>query len=621
MQKIYLYLPFKKLQVKNSLKKWSYLFLGLLILFINLQCHFTNSEKSEKNTNPKIIIDSIKKYPINIRLTKWDSLIKHTKNNELSHGYYLFENANDLSIIDKNFEAIEQYNKALIIFKKYFLKEMTAKTLVNMGISYSYINKKSQAVQTLLKGLTLANELKDSTIISRVYGELAHIYYLDKNNAKAIEYLKKTGEMFQKLKDTEGISAIYNNIAILYQEQGKIKEAYDYTLKSLELITKDTDSVYIIETFNNLGALTFQYTKNKQKSLNYYKKALNLAKKYHYESINVYANLSDLYLSTGQQDSAIYFIKKAIAVPNHNYNEKIQLYDKLLRIILNKNHNKEALKILQIKDSLSELVKNQNTNENQLAIENNLELLNKQKQLAQAQQINNKNRIIFIFIIIVFLLGLLISYQLNRLDRLNLKQKQFILEQKVLRSQMNPHFIFNVLSSIQNSLIENKPIISATYLSKFAQLIRQNFDYIQKKHISLEEELKMIKNYLDTQKFRYKDKFDYSIIVDKSINTIETYIPPMILQPFVENAIEHGFNNIKYQGHLTIKISPDNDLICFEIIDNGSGFYPKNDGKEHALDIFKKRLQIMGKEIIDSFKITKLTQGTKVRFCLLKYDK
>ncbi len=596
----------------------THFFLGVLIIYLSTQCQQSPSQNHSYIDN---LTKKILKYPIEQRLKKWDSLLISGNLSDIDKAYILFQNALDLSSIKKEDQAITDYRKALKIFQKYNIKEMIAKTRVNMGICYAYMNKKNRATQSLFKGLELATELNDTAIISRVYGELAHIYYLNHNLDKAIEYLKKTGDMYQKIKDTEGISAIYNNIAIIYKEQGKLKEAYEYTLKSMDFKKNLRDPISLIESYNNLGALTFLYTKDKVRALGYYHKALKLAKKSNYQPANVYENMADLYSETGQKDSAEYFLYKALSISSNTLKDQIQIYNKLLHNTLEKKNDTAALKLLKIKDSLTEALNKFNSRENQKAIESNLALLNKQKQLTQAQQLNKKNRIIFIFIILIFLLGLLISYQLNRLDRLNLKQNQFILEQKVLRSQMNPHFIFNVLSSIQNSLVENKPIISATYLSKFAQLIRQNFEYIQKRYINLNEELKMIRNYLETQKFRYKDKFDYQIIVDEDINQQATKIPPMILQPFVENAIEHGFKGINYKGQLTIKIYKNNNQICFEIIDNGNGFQPKNDHKEHALDIFKKRLKLMGKEAMESFKITKLPQGTKVQFCLIDFKK
>jgi len=145
-----------------------------------------------------------------------------------------------------------------------------------------------------------------------------------------------------------------------------------------------------------------------------------------------------------------------------------------------------------------------------------------------------------------------------------------------------------------------------------------NFEFVSRQNISLKEEMDILKSYLDTQQFRYKDKFEYSINIDPEIDILETQVPPMILQPFVENAIEHGFKNIDYTGKLTINIFVDNKKLCFEVIDNGQGYKPKKSNKEHALDVFKRRMELLGKEEVDSFKIVNLDKGVKVIFCFTK---
>ena len=590
----------------------------IILLFLIATISFNSCKKEH---NPDFNFNKIKKenlkYPIKERIAKWDSLINLYQSDDLSMAYLLFERGSDYSSLNNNKKANEDLEKALEIFKQYHLKEMMAKTYVNIGISYAFDGKKNTATQYIFKGLDLALQLKNNSIISRAYGELAHIYYLYGNKDKAIKYLKKSGEMYQKMKDTEAISATYNNIAIIYQEKHRTKDAINYIKKSIKLKdSSKTDPLYLIEGYSNLGALTYADTHDKQKAFEYYHKAIKIANRHHIAPNLIYINLANYYEEAEKIDSAKYYINKILNNGNTNYKDKIDLYDKLLYLDLKQKKDMEALSLLNIRDSLYKIQQKIINEENQKSIESNLTLLNQQKQLEQAKQINNKNRIIFIFIIIIFLLGLLISYQLNRLDKLKYKQEQFILEQKVLRSQMNPHFIFNVLGSIQRSLIENKPIISATYLSKFAQLIRQNFEYVQKKQISLKEELEMVQNYIDAQKFRYKDKFDYEINVDDHLSKEQVFIPPMILQPFVENAIEHGFKNISYKGLLNINVIKNNDTVCFEIIDNGWGYQPKKDHKEHASDIFKKRLKLLGKEAVESFKITQLKQGTKVTFCI-----
>ena len=135
---------------------------------------------------------------------------------------------------------------------------------------------------------------------------------------------------------------------------------------------------------------------------------------------------------------------------------------------------------------------------------------------------------------------------------------------------MNPHFIFNTLAAIQNIILEGNPLKSSNYIAKFSRLIRQNFDYVRKEEISLEEEIKMISNYIETQQLRFNDIFKYTIEISENCNLKELKMPPMLLQPFVENAIEYGLKEKKAGGILALKIDRQKDNLCFEILDKRS---------------------------------------------------
>ncbi len=115
-----------------------------------------------------------------------------------------------------------------------------------------------------------------------------------------------------------------------------------------------------------------------------------------------------------------------------------------------------------------------------------------------------------------------------------------LLKQRLLRSQMNPHFIFNSLSGIQNFIVTEKSTKASIYLSKFATLVRNILDSSVKEYVTLEKEIATIENYLELQKVRYAGKFEFSIKTDDAIDPESTMIPPMLAQPFIENAIEHG---------------------------------------------------------------------------------
>ncbi|HYG40110.1 MAG TPA: histidine kinase, partial [Cytophagales bacterium] len=150
-------------------------------------------------------------------------------------------------------------------------------------------------------------------------------------------------------------------------------------------------------------------------------------------------------------------------------------------------------------------------------------------------------------------------------------QRNLELEQKLLRSQMNPHFIFNSLTSIQNYIYKEKPELAASYLGKFAKLMRLILENSRQEYIPFSKEIETLQLYLELQKVRFADKFDFQIVIDPLIDQDEVSIPPMFAQPFIENSLEHGIVHKSEQGQIKISFSLQDDYILFEVEDNGIG--------------------------------------------------
>jgi LytS/YehU family sensor histidine kinase len=142
---------------------------------------------------------------------------------------------------------------------------------------------------------------------------------------------------------------------------------------------------------------------------------------------------------------------------------------------------------------------------------------------------------------------------------------------QALRAQMNPHFIFNCLSSINRFILKNETEAASDYLTKFSRLIRMVLANSNKPFISLEDELDMLKLYLDMERLRFKNTFDYSLNLTNSIDTGNVFIPPMLLQPFAENAIWHGLMHKQGPGKLEIALSLEDKILTCIISDNGVG--------------------------------------------------
>ncbi|SHM21666.1 Two component regulator propeller [Chitinophaga jiangningensis] len=156
-------------------------------------------------------------------------------------------------------------------------------------------------------------------------------------------------------------------------------------------------------------------------------------------------------------------------------------------------------------------------------------------------------------------------------QRASIQQEMAQLEMKALRSQMNPHFIFNALNSIQIFMMKNETESALSYLSRFAKLIRNVLDNSQLNNISVSREVSMLENYMELEKLRFTDQFEYKIIIDPKLDADMVEIPTMIVQPFVENAIWHGLVHKKEKGRVTITFEEAPGRILCTIEDNGVG--------------------------------------------------
>ncbi|MBK9399786.1 MAG: histidine kinase [Bacteroidetes bacterium] len=204
-------------------------------------------------------------------------------------------------------------------------------------------------------------------------------------------------------------------------------------------------------------------------------------------------------------------------------------------------------------------------------------------------------------------------------------------EMKLLRAQMNPHFIFNALNSIHNCILQKDTMTASSSLTKFSRLVRRILESSRQAIVSLESELSTLELYIQLEQMRFNTKFDYKISIEPGIDMNEFSVPPLILQPFVENSIWHGLMPSSKKGIIEIEVKKRGDLLHFSIIDNGIGRQKSADLKaksehqhtSHGLAITKERLSMYNKvsntdtfTIIDLYDTTGLPAGTKVEFDL-----
>jgi sensor histidine kinase YesM len=215
-----------------------------------------------------------------------------------------------------------------------------------------------------------------------------------------------------------------------------------------------------------------------------------------------------------------------------------------------------------------------------------------------------QNRLFMYGLGITLVLVMLFAILFFRQNRIKAMHQNIQLKQRLFRSQMNPHFIFNSLASIQNSIINEDPMKASKYLARFSKLVRNILDSSAAETITLENEINTIENYLTLQKIRYPEMINFTISVDEGLDMEATLIPPMLTQPFIENAIEHGIKSKEIKGNIEVRFIRKNQTLVLEIEDDGIGREKAQENlkardpghKSMATNITQERINVLNRK-------------------------
>ncbi|MCD4744767.1 MAG: tetratricopeptide repeat protein [Bacteroidales bacterium] len=519
-------------------------------------------------------------------------------------------NIGNIYLLSGNYDkALENYLKSLNIREKIGDKNLIASSLNNIGLFYYNLNEYEKSLSYQLKSVKIWEEIGNEFGVSASLNNIGLCYENTGNFDQALIYHEKSLELSEKIGDKEGISLSLNNIGHVYYTLGKFKLALEYFRKSLKIKKDIGDKRGSAESLNNIGKL-YLNLKNYNKAFNYLKEAEKLAKDIgaKNELLQIYNSLSDFYSATGNYQNSLQYYKHYTALKDSIFNEE--------------KHKQ-----------ITEMQTKYETEKK----EGEIEILNKEKEI-QSLEINKQKTLKYYTISIAAFLILLGFLLFNRFKLKQEKQQSDIekqkqeIEKKLLRSQMNPHFIFNSLNSI-NSFITGKDTLTAqSYLTMFAELMRYILENTRKSFIPIEDEIKTLELNLELEKLRFNNKFDFKINITPNIDTENTYIPPMLVQPYVENAIIHGIMNKSSSGNINIDFCKKNDVILCSVIDDGVGRKKANEIKKKTkqkhksigLQLTNERLSLLNKQRKSQIavKITDLTDengigtGTKVELSI-----
>lgn len=501
-------------------------------------------------------------------------------------------------------KTFEYVDKSIALFKStgdYY--EMNY-TIVSKGMSYSHINEYEKAISCLFTALKYFEKDKKENQegISYVNSVIGTVYIDQGEYLKAIEFLKKTIHYFEQKKNLTGnekytLSMAYSNCGSAYRLLKKYPEAVSNFNKALALTRELEDYATTSIILNKLAQIKME-EKEFEESDSLLRKALETDSG-ELSKANTYINLGDLYYRKKEFIKSQSFLEEGFSISKEINNLDLQEKSSnlLFKVYKENNNFKKALEVYEFQAKLKDS-SNVEASKNALAQQQlKYDFQKKQFDLelnAEKKTAAKNNWLIALSgALLLMVLGGYFYYRNNRQ-----KQKITILEkdrikQKLLLSQMNPHFIFNSIDNIQSLIINGKETVAISYLNSFSKLTRQILENSNENYISLQEEIDMIENYLSIQQLLYNDSFDYSINIANVSDTESYFIPPMLTQPFIENAIKHGIRNKDEKGMIEIEFSFSQEKLFFEIIDNGSGFndVKKQSGhKSMAMKITKERL-------------------------------
>jgi len=521
-------------------------------------------------------------------------------------------------------KALQYYNQSLEIQKRIKNRKGEVANLINIGVVYRSQDNYTKALEYAFSALKIAEETKDEAYIALIYQNIADVYSFNKDYKKSLDYGLKAHQQYEKLEDLHGIASSANQLGTVYYFLNELKKAEPYFSKSLKTFEALGDEMGQASV---LGHIALLHEDNKDKKLAFLFRAQEINDKLYPLSSGSITNLGNIggtyaeifidrlkdqyptrdfipndYKAIAQK--ATFYLTKAINASKETGDQYSLSYysDNLAQLQEENGQYKEALENFKIAKQINDSIYSQESKNDMAAAEAQFNFQKKEATYKQQQALNKiKTQQFYLYAgLAILLISSVLLYFLNRsrMHQLRLKNKlqqqeaeertkellhQYQLsesELKAVRAQMNPHFIFNVLNSIEAYVMDNEKRKAARLIQKFAALSRLILENSTKSLVTADKEWKALMLYTELEAMRYDDAFTYRFTVAEDIELRTLLLPPMLIQPLIENAILHGLIvNPKTDAHLSVSLQKKEAGICITVTDNGVGFKAETDQK------------------------------------------
>ncbi len=536
---------------------------GLILCFLALSIHVLSQDSKEKTL--LVQLESTSADSTRIRLLKELSISTSKHNNDLSRQYA---------------------NECLLLSQKTGNKNGQAQAYNLLGNSFFIQAEFVEALEHYLKALRLFSDLDDRKSMAIVYTNIGTINLKQGNLIEARSNLELAVQLKEKYALHKGLSNSYLSLASVVYTEGDLNQALILFNKGRQLAHENKEVKIEAACLNGIGAIQYKKT-NYQAAVDGYQTALNLFHSFDGDNRKMITaalhNLAGAHRKLGHFEETYKLLNQSLSLAKEiQSNEDIkQAYAEFKEYYKDKGEYEKALMAEEQHAHYKDRLFNEKTLQVVQEMQEKYKAADRKKEITKLQESNTelkeksalRNSLLIVSTVAFFLILLVILFYFKQL-KAKQQRKQSELEQKALRAQMNPHFLFNSLNSIQRMYIEGDEDMANDYMADFSRLLRNILENSGKDLIRLKEELDVIHLYMELELVRTRSSFTFTCEIADDIQPIQLKIPPLILQPYLENAIWHGIMSKKERGYIQLNISRlDNEKLQCQITDNGIGFY------------------------------------------------